>query len=164
LAAGLHFLSPPLAGSSTGQSPGAPERVARVAVEAPIHFPSQSLTAAPPTLARLLTDCPTYSLNPVLAAAISPTLAPSLAGSSTGPSPGAPEGVAPVALEAPIHFPNTAKTDQHRQSTGVHPRAHTGARLICLGSKCRILPVTLLLWRRLGKNKVIWIFSVCLDF
>jgi len=99
-------LSPPLAGSSTGPSPGAADGVAPESVEAPIHFPSPALTAAPPPLAPLLTDCPTYPLIPVLATAISPTVAHSLAGSSTGPSPVAPEGVALEAVEAPIYFPS----------------------------------------------------------
>jgi len=92
------WLAPPL-----GPAQGPLKGVAPEAVGAPINFPSPALTAAPPTLAPLLTDCPTYSLSPVLAAAVSPTLAPPLAGSSTGPSPRAPEGLAPEAVGAPIH-------------------------------------------------------------
>jgi len=45
-----------------------------------------------------------------------------MAGSFTGPSPGAPEGVARVTVEAPIHFPNPAlTTDLSRLKTPHHP-------------------------------------------
>jgi len=110
VAAALPILSPPLAGSSTGPSPGAPEGVAPVAV-APINFPSPALTAAPPTLARLPTDWPTYSLNPVLAAAISPTLAPPLSASSTGASLG-PLRVWPLRLWEPLFTPRAHSWQQ----------------------------------------------------
>jgi len=121
LAAVSPILAPPLAGSSTGPSPGAPEGLAPAAVGAPIHSHSQVVAAAPPSLSPPLAGsstgpspgdsegvapeavgAPIYPQSPFLAE-LSPILSPPLSGYASGPSPGAPDWGPPDAVEAPTH-------------------------------------------------------------
>jgi len=158
LAAVLPFLSPPLAGSSTGPSPGAlnvePLRLWQPLSTSKVQpwqhqlppwphiwlIPPQGTALGPLMGEAMRLWAPTYFQSPVLAAE-HPTLAPYLAGSSTGPCPGAPDREAPETVGAPIHsqspfmaaVPPILSPPLAGSSTGPSPGAPDGRPLETIG-------------------------------